>query len=67
VRILGHPLPPRHVARRHRQLPARLAAETVSRVRSRFRIQKLIRIEERELQALDRKGLRAIRQALLPD
>ncbi len=38
----------------------RLAAETVSRVLSRFRVQKLIRIEGRELQLLDRSGLRAI-------
>jgi CRP/FNR family transcriptional regulator len=45
----------------------RLAAETVSRVLSRFRIQKLIQIEGRELQVLDPKGLRAIGQALLPE
>ncbi|HEY8682683.1 MAG TPA: helix-turn-helix domain-containing protein [Rhodanobacter sp.] len=44
----------------------RLAAETVSRVLSRFRVQKLIQIEGRELQLLDPKGLRAIGQALLP-
>ena len=45
----------------------RLAAETVSRVLSRFRAQQLIRIEGRELELLDPKRLRAIGQALLPD
>jgi CRP/FNR family transcriptional regulator len=45
----------------------RLAAETVSRVLSRFRVQKLIQIEGRELQVLDPEGLRAIGQALLPE
>jgi CRP/FNR family transcriptional regulator len=45
----------------------RLAAETVSRVLSRFRIQKLIQIEGRELQVLDPKGLHAIGQSLLPE
>jgi len=45
----------------------RLAAETVSRVLSRFRAQKLIQIEGRELQVMDPKGLRAIGQALLPE
>ncbi|MEO6799623.1 MAG: helix-turn-helix domain-containing protein, partial [Rhodanobacter sp.] len=44
----------------------RLAAETVSRVFSRFRAQKLIQIEGRELQLLDLKSLQAIGQALLP-
>jgi CRP/FNR family transcriptional regulator len=45
----------------------RLAAETVSRVLSRFRAQQLIRIEGRELELLDPKRLQAIGQALLPD
>jgi CRP/FNR family transcriptional regulator len=45
----------------------RLAAETVSRVLSRFRNQKLIQIEGRELQLLDPSGLRKVGQALLPD
>jgi len=45
----------------------RLAAETVSRVLSRFRARKLIQIEGRELHLLDAPGLRAIGQALLPD
>jgi CRP/FNR family transcriptional regulator len=45
----------------------RLAAETVSRVLSRFRNQKLIQIEGRELQLLDPAGLRKVGQALLPD
>jgi cAMP-binding proteins - catabolite gene activator and regulatory subunit of cAMP-dependent protein kinases len=45
----------------------RLAAETVSRVLSRFRAQKLIQIDGRELQLLDPAGLREIGQALLPD
>lgn len=44
----------------------RLAAETVSRVLSRFRRQQLIRIEGRELRLLDPQGLHAIGQALLP-
>ena len=45
----------------------RLAAETVSRVLSRFRAQQLIEIEGRELQLLNADGLRQIGQALLPD
>jgi CRP/FNR family transcriptional regulator len=45
----------------------RLAAETVSRVLSRFRVRKLIQIEGRELQLLNPAGLREIGQALLPD
>jgi len=45
----------------------RLAAETVSRVLSRFRAQQLIHIEGRELELLDPAGLRTIGQALLPD
>jgi CRP/FNR family transcriptional regulator len=45
----------------------RLAAETVSRVLSRFRAQNLIAIEGRELEVLDRTRLRAIGQALLPE
>ncbi|WP_426688274.1 helix-turn-helix domain-containing protein [Rhodanobacter ginsengiterrae] len=45
----------------------RLAAETVSRVLSRFRTQKLIAIEGRELELLNPKALRQIGQALLPD
>lgn len=44
----------------------RLASETVSRVLSRFRAGKLIRIEGRELELLDPAGLRAIGQSLLP-
>jgi CRP/FNR family transcriptional regulator len=44
-----------------------LAAETVSRVLSRFRNQKLIQIEGRELQLLDPAGWRKVGQALLPD
>jgi CRP/FNR family transcriptional regulator len=43
----------------------RLAAETVSRVLARFRAQKLVRIEGRELELLDPAGLREIGQALL--
>ena len=45
----------------------RLAAETVSRVLSRFGAQKLIEIEGRELQLLNPDGLRRIGHALLPD
>jgi len=45
----------------------RLAAETVSRVLSRFRSQQLIRIEGRELELLDPPGLHRIGQSLLPD
>jgi CRP/FNR family transcriptional regulator len=45
----------------------RLAAETVSRVLSRFRTQKLIQIEGRELHLLSPAGLHEIGQALLPD
>ena len=45
----------------------RLAAETVSRVLSRFRAQKLIAIEGRELELLNPTALREIGQALLPD
>jgi len=45
----------------------RLAAETVSRVLSRFRSQGLIRIEGRELELLKPEMLRQIGQALLPD
>jgi CRP/FNR family transcriptional regulator len=45
----------------------RLAAETVSRVLSRFRIQKLIQIVGRELELLDPEGLRRIGRALLPE
>jgi CRP/FNR family transcriptional regulator len=44
----------------------RLAAETVSRVLSRFRSQGLIQIEGRELQLLDSQKLAAIGHALLP-
>lgn len=53
------------VSRCHSQL--RLVAETVSRVLIRFRAQKLIQIEGRELELLDPKGLRTICQALLPE
>ena len=45
----------------------RLAAETVSRVLTRFRTQKLIQIEGWELELFDSKWLRAIGQALLPE
>ncbi|CAM5633191.1 helix-turn-helix domain-containing protein [Rhodanobacter lindaniclasticus] len=45
----------------------RLAAETVSRVLSRFRSQGLIRIEGRELELLKPDALRQLGQALLPD
>jgi CRP/FNR family transcriptional regulator len=45
----------------------RLAAETVSRVLSRFRAQNLIRIEGRELELLNSAALRQVGQALLPD
>jgi CRP/FNR family transcriptional regulator len=45
----------------------RLAAETVSRVLSRFRAQKLIAIEGRELELLNPVALRQIGQALLRD
>jgi CRP/FNR family transcriptional regulator len=45
----------------------RLAAETVSRVLSRFRAQKLIAIEGRELELLNVAALRKIGEALLPD
>ena len=45
----------------------RLAAETVSRVLTRFRAQKLIQIEGWELELFDSKWLRAIGQALLPE
>jgi len=45
----------------------RLAAETVSRVLSRFRTQQLIQIDGRELQLLDAVRLHEIGQALLPD
>ena len=45
----------------------RLAAETVSRVLTRFRNQSLIAIEGRELELLDVKGLANIGQNLLPD
>ena len=45
----------------------RLAAETVSRVLSRFGAQQLIEIQGRELQLLNPHGLRQIGQALLPD
>ncbi len=44
----------------------RLAAETVSRVLSRFRSQGLIAIEGRELELLDAPALRGIGQSLLP-
>ena len=44
----------------------RLAAETVSRVLSRFRSQGLIQIEGRELQLLAPQKLAAIGHALLP-
>ena len=44
----------------------RLAAETVSRVLSRFRSQGLITIEGRELVLRDPAGLRKIGQSLLP-
>jgi CRP/FNR family transcriptional regulator, anaerobic regulatory protein len=45
----------------------RLAAETVSRVLSRFRSQGLITIEGRELVLRDPPGLRKIGQSLLPE
>ncbi len=45
----------------------RLAAETVSRVLSRFRSQGLIEIEGRELTISDPQGLRKLGQNLLPD
>ena len=45
----------------------RLAAETVSRVLSRFRSQELIEIEGRELTVRDPAALRAVGQNLLPD
>lgn len=45
----------------------RLAAETVSRVLSRFRAQKLIEIDGRELALLDPDGLRELGASLLPD
>ncbi|WP_417715082.1 helix-turn-helix domain-containing protein [Rhodanobacter ginsengisoli] len=45
----------------------RLAAETVSRVLSRFRTQQLIQIEGRDLDILNPSGLKAIGQALLPE
>jgi CRP/FNR family transcriptional regulator, anaerobic regulatory protein len=45
----------------------RLAAETVSRVLGRFRTQKLILIEGRELQVLNPVALREIGRELLPD
>lgn len=45
----------------------RLAAETVSRVLSRFRTQRLIQLDGRELYLLDPAGLRKIGQSLLPD
>jgi CRP/FNR family transcriptional regulator len=45
----------------------RLAAETVSRVLSRFRAQKLIEIDGRELALLDPEGLRKLGASLLPD
>ncbi len=44
----------------------RLAAETVSRVLSRFRAQNLIQVEGRELLLLNPEGLREIGHALLP-
>jgi len=44
----------------------RLASETVSRVLSRFRTQRLIRIEGRELDLLDPPGLLRLGQVLLP-
>lgn len=44
----------------------RLAAETVSRVLGRLRVQKLVAIEGRELELLDPQSLRRIGQALLP-
>jgi len=44
----------------------RLAAETVSRVLSRFRSQELIEIEGRELTVRDPAALRAVGQNLLP-
>jgi len=43
----------------------RLAAETVSRVLSRFRTQRLIELEGRELRLLDPDGLRELGQSLL--
>lgn len=45
----------------------RLAAETVSRVFTRFRSQGLIAIDGRQLELLDAAGLRKIGQNLLPD
>ncbi|UGB37617.1 helix-turn-helix domain-containing protein [Frateuria soli] len=45
----------------------RLAAETVSRVLSRFRNQRLIEVEGRQLQILDPTGLHHIGRSLLPD
>ncbi|MCP4514392.1 MAG: helix-turn-helix domain-containing protein, partial [Delftia sp.] len=45
----------------------RLAAETVSRVLSRFRAQKLIEIDGRELALLDLDSLRKLGASLLPD
>lgn len=45
----------------------RLAAETVSRVLTRFRSQGLIQIEGRELELLDPPGLRWLGQGLLPE
>jgi CRP/FNR family transcriptional regulator len=45
----------------------RLAADTVSRVLGRFRTQKLIRSEGRELELLDPEGLRQVGLALLGD
>jgi CRP/FNR family transcriptional regulator len=45
----------------------RLAAETVSRVLTRFRSQGLIQIEGRELELLDPPGLRGLGQGLLPE
>ncbi len=44
----------------------RLAAETVSRVLTRFRAQGFIQIEGRELELLDPLGLRGLGQGLLP-
>jgi CRP/FNR family transcriptional regulator len=45
----------------------RLAAETVSRVLSRFRSQKLIQVEGRQLEILDPQGLHHIGRSLLQD
>jgi CRP/FNR family transcriptional regulator len=45
----------------------RLASETVSRVLTRFRSQRLIALEGRDVELRDVAGLRRIGESLLPD